>query len=306
MIAGALADWTGSVITLPAAGCDAWRRREFDVRIGRHAGLQLVIGIVDVDLDAVDERDALGVGLHALGRELGIGRDERDAPVILLAGIGVGGDGCILAPVNLAEVGFGDVGAQPDVIEVGEGDDGRAGRDHFAEFGLAHGDDAGRGSTQRCVARVDARQAEAGVGLGEIGACNGDVFFAAAFLGLVVAAARAAAKFASERLRAVAARSRSCAEISSLLKSCCARSLSAFFCARSACASSNCLMRCLDLLLASAGQGERKIGFAHGHAGLVDFDLLLEVGIFKPRQQMHPARPAGPLRRAARRCGPAP
>ena len=68
--------------------------------------------------------------------------------MVLLAGIGVGGDGCFLAPVNAAKIGFRDVGAQPDVIEVGEGDDGRAGRDNFAEFGLAHGDHTGRRRTQ--------------------------------------------------------------------------------------------------------------------------------------------------------------
>ena len=62
------------------------------MRVGRHARLQLVIRIVDVDLDAIDQRHPLLVRLHALGRELSIGRDERNAPVILLAGIGVGGD----------------------------------------------------------------------------------------------------------------------------------------------------------------------------------------------------------------------
>jgi hypothetical protein len=51
----------GSVVialpALPAMGPPG--QREFDVRVGRHARLQLMIGIVDIDLDAIDERDAL-------------------------------------------------------------------------------------------------------------------------------------------------------------------------------------------------------------------------------------------------------
>jgi hypothetical protein len=64
--------------------------------------------------------------------------------VILLAGIGIGGDGCFLAPVDAAQIGLGNVGAQPDVIEIGERDHRRAGNDHFSEFSLAHGDHTGR------------------------------------------------------------------------------------------------------------------------------------------------------------------
>ena len=40
-----------------------------------------------------------------------------------------------------------------------------------------------------------------------------------------------------------------------------------------------------DLLLASSGQRERKVRLAHTDSGLVDADFLLEVGIFKSRQQ---------------------
>ena len=110
--------------------------------------------------------------------------------MILLAGIGVGGDGRFLAPVNAAQVGFGDIGAQPDVIEIGERDHGRAGSNYFSEFGLAHRDDAGRGCAQRGVIQVDTRQTQIRAGFVEIGAGDGDVFFAAAFDGLVVALLR--------------------------------------------------------------------------------------------------------------------
>ena len=154
--------------------------------VGGHAGLQFVIGIVDIDLDAVDERDSLCVCLHALGRELGVRRDERNASLVLFAGIGVGSDCCLLAPVNAAQVGLGDIGAQPDVIEIRKRDHGRTGLSHFSQFRLAHGNDAGRRRAQGCVARVDPRQAQVGVCLGKIGACDGNIFLATAFHGLVV------------------------------------------------------------------------------------------------------------------------
>ena len=44
-------------------------------------------------------------------------------------------------------------------------------------------------------------------------------------------------------------------------------------------------MGCLHFLLAGAGQRESEVGLAHGHAGLVDLHLLLEVGVFKPCEQ---------------------
>ena len=172
----------GAALRCVGVGCG-----QLEMRVGGHAGLQLVIGVVDIDLDAVDERDALLIGLHTLGRELGVRRDERDAPVILLAGISIGGDGCVLPPVNAAEVRLRDIGAEPDVIEIGERDHRSAGRDDFAQFRLAHRNDARRRREQRGVTQVDAREAEIGVRLGEIGARDGDVFLAAAFNGLVVA-----------------------------------------------------------------------------------------------------------------------
>ena len=47
-------------------------------------------------------------------------------PGYSLPGIGVGGDRHLLAEPDLADVGLVDVGAQPDVVDVGEGDDRRA------------------------------------------------------------------------------------------------------------------------------------------------------------------------------------
>src|SRR5579871_6946819 len=96
------------------------RGLERDRRVGRHAGLELVPGVLDVDADAVDERHPLRVRLHALRRELGLRRDEGDATRIAPVRVGVGPDQGRLAPADAAEVGLADLGAEPDVIEVGE------------------------------------------------------------------------------------------------------------------------------------------------------------------------------------------
>ena len=129
------------------------------------------------------------------------------------------------------------------------------------------------------------RQSEIGIGLVQIGARNGDVFLAAAFDGLVVTLLRRFDRSPRARFSAVAARSRSCAETSSLAKSFCARSLSSFFSSRSACGIDHGLLRRLHFLLAGSGQREREIRFAHAHRGLVDADSLLVIRVVEPRQQ---------------------
>ena len=73
-------------------------------------------------------------------------------PVIRLAGISVGVNRRRLSPSDSAEVGFRHIGAQPDVIEVGQRDDRRAGLHHFAELGLAHQNNARERRAQGRVA----------------------------------------------------------------------------------------------------------------------------------------------------------
>src|SRR6516164_3762889 len=128
------------------------RLAKLDERIGGHAGLEFVIRIVDVDLDSIHERHAFLVGLDALGRELRARRDERDSARIFLPGIGVGGYGSVLPPTDLAEISFADVGAQPYVIEVGEGHHRGPRLHHFSELGLSHHDDAREGRAQHRIA----------------------------------------------------------------------------------------------------------------------------------------------------------
>ena len=122
--------------------CFQWSDGEIEMSVGGHARLQFMIEIVDIDLDSINKRDSLLICLNALGSELGVRGNEGDAPVLLLPRVGVGGDVCVLAPVNTAEIGFGNVCAQPYVIEIGDGDHRSSGRNHFAELSLADRNDA--------------------------------------------------------------------------------------------------------------------------------------------------------------------
>ena len=70
----------------------------------------------------------------------------------------VGGDYGILPETHPADVGLVHVGAQPDVIQVGDRHHRRAGHHHFAEFRLPHGNHAVEWRRQGGVAVNDARQ----------------------------------------------------------------------------------------------------------------------------------------------------
>ncbi len=182
--------------------------------------------------------------------------------MILLAGISIGGDGRVLSPVNAAQIGLCNIGAEPDVIEIGERDHRRAGRNHFAQFRLAHRNHACRRRAQRGVTQVDARETEVGVGLGEIGARDGDVFLAAAFHRLVVA-------LLGGLESCLGALQSGCGKVAVLRGN-------LVFCEELLCAVvvelfllkiglriDHGLLRCLDLLLARSGEGKRKVRFAH-------------------------------------------
>src|SRR5580698_7116054 len=52
-----------------------------NVRVRRHVGLQLPLRILHLDLDPVNQLDSLLLRLNLLGRELRLGRDERDPAV---------------------------------------------------------------------------------------------------------------------------------------------------------------------------------------------------------------------------------
>jgi len=52
----------------------------------RHARLEFVLRIVEIDLDSIDQRHTFLMRLNAFGRELGLRRNERDTAVMSLAG----------------------------------------------------------------------------------------------------------------------------------------------------------------------------------------------------------------------------
>src|SRR5208282_2721940 len=154
-------------------------RAELNRRVRVHPGLQFVTGIFNVDLDSVDERHPFLVGLDALGRELGLGRNERDLPRIRLVGVGVGVHRRGLAPSDATEIGFCHVRAQPDVIEVGQRDDGRARLHHFAELGLTRENDARERRAQSRVAKHDLCELEIFAGVADVGLGDRDILLRA-------------------------------------------------------------------------------------------------------------------------------
>src|SRR5215469_10838923 len=148
------------------------RRGQVDCRVGRHPRLQLVIWILEIDLDPIHKGHAFYVGLDTFRRELRVGRDECDVAPIVFAGIRVGCDHRRLAPVDAPEIGFIDVGAKPDVIEIGHCHDRRARLHHFAEFGLSCQNHARERRIEDGVAQIDLGELKAFSGA--LNACVGD------------------------------------------------------------------------------------------------------------------------------------
>ncbi len=129
--------------------------------IGGHARLKFLIGIGDVDLDSIDEFDALLGCLHGLRGEFGLRRDERDAAFVGFAREGVSYDAGALAEPYFAQIGFVHVGAQPDIVEVSDSDNRRAGGNVFAGFGVL-------GKYSSCDRRGDSDVAKARLVDGEL------------------------------------------------------------------------------------------------------------------------------------------
>ena len=85
--------------------------------ICRHPWLQLLVRIRNIYLDAIHKFYPLLSGLHVLGCKLGLRRNERQAACVCFPGIGVRRDLDRLADLDPAQIGFIDVGAQPNLIE---------------------------------------------------------------------------------------------------------------------------------------------------------------------------------------------
>src|ERR1035441_9383599 len=107
-------------------------------------------------------------------------------PAVMLAGIGIGSDRRLLAPVDTAQIRLCDISAQPDMVEVGERDHRRARRDHFSQLSLAHRDYAGGRRMQNRIIQVHSRQTKVRIGLVQVGARDLYIFLAAALDSLVI------------------------------------------------------------------------------------------------------------------------
>src|SRR5262245_26094202 len=94
-----------------------------------------MVGVLDIDLDSINELHALFRGLNLLWRELGIRRDERDPSLVGLSGKGVRSDAYAGAELYSPEIRFGYVTADPRPIEIADGHHGRSGSKHLAKVG---------------------------------------------------------------------------------------------------------------------------------------------------------------------------
>src|SRR5579875_3491303 len=98
-----------------------WNPGQLDLGIRRHSGNKFMGGVVDVDLDPIDESDSLGVGLDALGSELRPRGDRRDPALKGPAGEGIGAYHGRQAEARASEIRLIDIGPEPDMIEIGKG-----------------------------------------------------------------------------------------------------------------------------------------------------------------------------------------
>ena len=136
--------------------------RNLDAEVGRHARLQLQLGVRHVD-------DRL-VGRHVLD-DLRLQPDLPDRAVELLAGIRVDAEGHRLARPDAADVGFVDAGVDLHLRQVGGDDEQRrrrhAGRDGLADVDAALNDDAVDRRRDHRVVEVDLILIDRGFRLGD-------------------------------------------------------------------------------------------------------------------------------------------
>src|SRR5258708_26209294 len=93
-----------------------------------------MLGIIHIDLDAVDQLEALLGGLNLLGCELGFGRYEAHLPPVDFAWIGIGGDLGLGAYLHATQVALIDVAAKPGMIDVAYRYHGGPGRKNLADI----------------------------------------------------------------------------------------------------------------------------------------------------------------------------
>ena len=195
--------------------------------------------------------------------------------------IAVGRDRSLMAEANLCDIGLVDIGAQPNMIEIGERHHRRPGHDAFAELGLPNQDHAVERRAQDGIAEHDLRQLErflrvADVGVGEFDLPLGGV------LQRLIALMRGC-RLPPRGIGLVALLD---GAGTLLLQRKSARLYSASRNSRSA--ASNSTVRCaaVEILLRRG-----KLAVLHFQRRLVDRHLLAVIGIIEPRDQragIHP------------------
>src|SRR5271166_455580 len=155
--------------------------------VGGHAGAHAVRRIVDAHLHAEYLMDAFFHGLHVARKKFGLLVDLFDGAVEDLVGEGVHANLGLLAEMYAADLGFGNIDADVNLIALEERGDWGVGGDQVAGTHVENFD--GRGGRGQHLAF-----AEAGFIIGESGFGGGDVFDAIAIfeffesrLGLVIA-----------------------------------------------------------------------------------------------------------------------
>lgn len=99
-----------------------------------------MIRIVNFDLDAINELDALVLGLDLFGCELGFAGDERDLTDVDFAGKGIVGELHLGPKFDAAKVLFPDVSAEPGMLYVADRGNGGSGCNDLTLFGGFHQD----------------------------------------------------------------------------------------------------------------------------------------------------------------------
>src|SRR5215213_2110922 len=111
--------------------------------VGRHTRLQLATRVVDPDLDAEYQVEAVALGLDVARRELGALVGGGHHPVEGAAGERIGGDGDVLSHPDPSEIALQDVRRHLQRAQVRDGDHGLAGPDDLADVHRDAGDHAG-------------------------------------------------------------------------------------------------------------------------------------------------------------------
>src|SRR6185369_7844527 len=119
-----------------------------------------MIHVCNINLDAINKRHALFESLHTFWSEFSLVGDKRNLSAVSFPGIRVGSYRRLLSIVDAAQICFGNVSSQPYVIEIGEGYNRRSRRHHLTKFRLPDRDHASRRRSQRCVLKIDAREAK--------------------------------------------------------------------------------------------------------------------------------------------------